>query len=345
MRASVDILSPSEAARRLGISAKALRIYEERGLLRPARTATGWRAYGPDEIRRAAEIVTLRSLGFSLGQIEHVLGGSADGLEPALGSLQVRLESEFEQLRRRLEKINTLRDALARGETPSLPDLTSLAAAPTAALASFDLPWPWGGERFEVRGVRALNYIVGPLGSGKTQLARMLAQHLPGGIFIGLDRLERPEEMQRAMAVDSGLRARVETSLAWLAEDGATESDALLALLIALEQGRSSMLVIDMIEQGLDEGTQQAVISDLRRRGHERPPLFMLTRSSAILDPPSATSNEAVIFCPANHAPPFSVPIRPDAPGYDAMTSCLGSPEVRARTEGMIALMPRCENR
>ena len=133
MRASVDILSPSEAARRLGISAKALRIYEERGLLRPARTATGWRAYGPDEIRRAAEIVTLRSLGFSLGQIEHVLGGSADGLEPALGSLQVRLESEFEQLRRRLEKINTLRDALARGETPSLPDLTSLAAAPTAA--------------------------------------------------------------------------------------------------------------------------------------------------------------------------------------------------------------------
>jgi hypothetical protein len=32
-------LNPSEAARQLGVSAKALRLYEERGLLAPARTA------------------------------------------------------------------------------------------------------------------------------------------------------------------------------------------------------------------------------------------------------------------------------------------------------------------
>ncbi|WP_309999347.1 MerR family transcriptional regulator [Caulobacter segnis] len=343
MRASVDVLSPSEAARQLGISAKALRIYEERGLLRPTRTATGWRAYGPDEMRRAAEIVALRSLGFSLKQVDRVVSGVADGLEPALGALRTRLESERDQLSRRLEKISALRRALARGEAPTLPDIAGLAAAPAPVVAGFNLPWPWGGEWFEVRGVRALNYIVGPLGSGKTRLAQRLAEQLPDAVFIGLDRIERAEEARRALAIDPELRERVEASLAWLVEDGATASDALLTLVAGLERGRSNILVIDMVEQGLDEATQRAVISDLRRRARERPPLFMLTRSSTILDPAEATADEAVIFCPANHAPPSTVRVTPGAPGYDAMVSCLGPPDVRARTEGMMALMPSPE--
>lgn len=341
MRASVDVLGPSETARHLGISVKALRIYEARGLLRPTRNAKGWRAYGPHQIQRAAEIVALRSLGFSLEQIERVVSGVADGLEPALGGLQTRLEAEFDQLSQRLEKVTALRRALAQGEMPAVLDFADLATPSAAAVVSFDLPWPWGGEGFELRGVRALNYIVGPLGSGKTRLGQLLARHLPGGAFIGLDRIERRDEVERAMRLDPRLRERVEASLAWLVEDGATRSEALVALVACLEQGRSKILVIDMIEQGLDEATQQAVISDLRRRVHERPPLFMLTRSSEILDLQGATSDEAVIFCPANYAPPFTVRIAPGAPGYEAMASCLGSPEVRARTEGMIALMPR----
>jgi len=39
---------------RLGVSAKALRLYEQRGLIAPLRTAAGWRVYGPDEMARAA---------------------------------------------------------------------------------------------------------------------------------------------------------------------------------------------------------------------------------------------------------------------------------------------------
>jgi DNA-binding transcriptional MerR regulator len=60
--ASAQFLSPSAAAQRLGVSAKALRLYERRGLVPPGRTAAGWRSYGPDEIARLAEIVTLRAL-------------------------------------------------------------------------------------------------------------------------------------------------------------------------------------------------------------------------------------------------------------------------------------------
>ena len=63
MRSSAPVLNASEAARQLGVSAKALRLYEQRGLLVPARTEAGWRAYGPDQMARAAEIAALRSLG------------------------------------------------------------------------------------------------------------------------------------------------------------------------------------------------------------------------------------------------------------------------------------------
>ena len=73
MSRSAAFLSPTDASRELGVSAKALRLYEERGLLCPSRTQAGWRAYGPAEMTRAREIVALRALGLSLAQVERVL--------------------------------------------------------------------------------------------------------------------------------------------------------------------------------------------------------------------------------------------------------------------------------
>src|SRR5262249_3988225 len=65
------------------------------------------------------------------------------------------------------------------------------------------------------------------------------------------------------------------------------------------------ILVIDMLEQGLDKATQEALITRLRLRGPGAPPLFFLTRSTAILD--SVGAAEAIIFCPANHSAPIRV--------------------------------------
>jgi hypothetical protein len=52
-------------------------------------------------------------------------------------------------------------------------------------------------------------------------------------------------------------------------------------------------------------------------------------------------AEEAIIFCPANHSPPISVAPYPGARGYEAVATCLASPEVRARTEGVIAWRPQ----
>lgn len=342
MNSPAPFLSPSEAAGQLGVSPKALRLYEQRGLVTPVRTTVGWRAYGPGEMARAAEVVALRALGLSLAQIARVLEGDPASLETALAAHQTALENQLHRLAGTVEKVRLLRVALAQGQTPATGELVRLLEPATELCAAFDLPWPWGGERFELRGVRPLTYIIGPLGSGKTRLAQHLAETLPGAAFLSLERLVDEGMSARVrLDTDPALKSRVDRTLAWLVEDGATASAALTALLVGLEVEGSAVLVIDMVEQGLDGATQEALIAHLRRRGPGGRPLFLLTRSSSILDLVAVGANEAIIFCPANHNPPTLVAARPGAPGYEAVATCLASPEVRARTEGVIARRPQ----
>lgn len=340
MNSSSQFLNPSEAAIRLGVSAKALRLYEQRGLIAPIRTAAGWRAYGPGEMARATEIVALRALGLSLAQVAGVLKGDAQSLEPALSAHQSMLEGRARQLADTLEKVRRLRADLSRGQAPAAGELQRLLNPAVKFHVTFNLPWPWGGELFELRDARPLNYIIGPLGSGKTRLAMRLAETLPNAVFLGLDRLADTAASQTKLDTDPALKSRVNQSLAWLVEDGGMKSDALIALLAGLEAEGPAILVIDMLEQGLDKATQQALIAHLRRRGPDARRLFFLTRSNAILDLDAVGPNESIIFCPANHSPPTLVAPYPGAPGYEAVATCLASPEVRARTNGVITWRP-----
>ena len=340
MRASDQFLSASEAAAQLRVSAKALRLYEQRGLVTPLRSEAGWRAYGPGEMARAAEVAALRALGLSLAQVARVLSGDAQGLEPALAAHQATLESRLRDLADTVAKVRELRADLAQGKTPTTRELACLLHPAADLHVAFDLPWPWGGERFELRDISALTYIIGPLGSGKTRLAKRLAETLPGATFLALDRSD-DSGLPARLDADPALKSRIDEILAWLVEEGATVSPALIALLVGIYADTAAVVVVDMVEQALDQSTQEALIAHLRRRGPGAKPLFLMTRSSAILDLTLIGHDEAIILCPANHNPPTRVAPYPGAPGYEAVATCLASPDVRARTEGTVAWRPQ----
>jgi DNA-binding transcriptional MerR regulator len=332
MSSSAKFLSASEAAERLGVSIKALRLYEQRGLVTPRRTVGGYRAYGPDEMIRASDIVALRTLGLSLAQVARVLEGDAQSLESALAAHEASLESEIHKLVGSIDKIRGIRAGLALGQVPVNRELARLGSASTGFSISFELPWPWGGEGFELREIRPINYIIGPLGSGKTRLAMRLAETLPNAAFLGLERSNDAMGLAARLAADADLKSRVDKSLTWLIGEGATESAALTALLVGLEAEGPAVLVVDMVEQGLDQATQEALIIHLRQRaGAGARALFLMTRSTSILDLSAIGPSESIVLCPANHSPPTRVAPYPGAPGYEAVTTCLASPQVRAR--------------
>lgn len=80
----------SEVVRRTGLSSRALRFYEARGLVKPLRTASGRRAYGPGELERINQIVALKRAGLTLAQIQRLGARGAIDL-PRL--IEVQLEA------------------------------------------------------------------------------------------------------------------------------------------------------------------------------------------------------------------------------------------------------------
>jgi DNA-binding transcriptional MerR regulator len=105
-------LSPAEAARRLGVSVKALRLYETRGFVKPLRTAADWRTYGPDQIARLHQVLALKRLGLPLARIGELLAGSASSLASVLALQEQVLAEEGARVERALARFARSRPAL-----------------------------------------------------------------------------------------------------------------------------------------------------------------------------------------------------------------------------------------
>jgi DNA-binding transcriptional MerR regulator len=331
----IPFIRASEAARKLGVSIKALRVYERAGLIRPRRSPAGWRLYGPRDLEDAGDIIALRDLGVGLADIAALRGADAGARRHLLRAYQATLEA----------RAVAVAAAVERAHRPNpRPEAEPPAAARrrrgpdgTSWTVTLQLPWPWAGDTWVLRGLGPLNYITGPLGSGKTRLAMCLARAISGASFVGLERLEDGGSAARErLDTDGHLAARVEQALSRLVADGATPSAALQALLVALCSAARGVIVVDMVEQDLDDVTQRALMRDLRGRVG-MPLLLLMTRSTAILDLAEVKESEVIVYCPANHSVPMVVTPRPGAAGIEAVETCLASPVVRARTADVIA--------
>jgi MerR family transcriptional regulator, thiopeptide resistance regulator len=125
---------PAEAARRLGVSVKALRLYESRGLVAPLRTAADWRTYGPEQMARLHQVIALKRMGLSLARIAELLAGRARTLSSVLALQEQVLAGEANRVSHALALVRTARARLAKGETLSVDDLATLTTETTMSM-------------------------------------------------------------------------------------------------------------------------------------------------------------------------------------------------------------------
>jgi DNA-binding transcriptional MerR regulator len=88
-----------------GVTVKALHHYDRVGLLRPARSAAGYRLYEDRDLERLEQIVALKFLGLPLRQIKTLLDRDPLQLPAALRLQRTVLEDKRRQLDRAIEAI------------------------------------------------------------------------------------------------------------------------------------------------------------------------------------------------------------------------------------------------
>lgn len=97
------------------VTVKALRFYEEEGLLAPRHVdwATGYRYYGSDQLPRIHRIVALRQCGFSLPEIRQALAGR--DLADLFARRQRELERAVQETSRQLASVHHYLESLKEG--------------------------------------------------------------------------------------------------------------------------------------------------------------------------------------------------------------------------------------
>jgi DNA-binding transcriptional MerR regulator len=147
MESTATLLPIGRFSRLCGLTVKALRHYDEIGLLAPARVdaSSGYRYYSLEQLRDADAIVRLRALDVSLGDCKAILAeDDADSVRARLIAHRSRLEEREAELRRRLDALAELirePGSLTAAETPlEKVEVKELAGQPALTMRSRTTP-------------------------------------------------------------------------------------------------------------------------------------------------------------------------------------------------------------
>jgi MerR family transcriptional regulator, copper efflux regulator len=106
-------LTIGEVAEQAHVHVETLRYYERRGLVaRPPRSASNYRLYAEDTVRRVRFIKRAQELGFSLNDIKELLSLRAD---PEAGCAEVRAcaEAKMKDIDAKIGALTAMRHALS----------------------------------------------------------------------------------------------------------------------------------------------------------------------------------------------------------------------------------------
>jgi MerR family copper efflux transcriptional regulator len=107
-----DRLTVGQVARAAGVSAKAVRLYEERGLLPLAeRSEAGYRIFTGQDVETTRFIRRARGLGLGLDAVGEVLALRQAGRQPC-ARVEALLDERISQIDRTVAELQELRTAL-----------------------------------------------------------------------------------------------------------------------------------------------------------------------------------------------------------------------------------------
>lgn len=106
------LLSIGEVSARTGLAVSAIRFYEERGLVKPVRTAGGQRQFLRADLRRLSFVMIAQQFGFTIGQIREVLASLPDSRAPTKRDWARIGKSFRRELDIKIETLTRLRDHL-----------------------------------------------------------------------------------------------------------------------------------------------------------------------------------------------------------------------------------------
>ncbi len=109
-----------------GLSSRALRFYEARGLIRPLRSASGRRYYGPAELERVHQIVLLKRAGLTLARIAEVTGRGRTDFATLVGAQLAALQEAAHELRAAQALLHAVKSRIERSEPIDVATFCSL---------------------------------------------------------------------------------------------------------------------------------------------------------------------------------------------------------------------------
>lgn len=113
-----DLMKISEIAEFFGVTPKALRLYEQKGIILPCKidSETGYRYYSADQVKKLNALIELQELGFSLNEIKNIMDGGlkSEGFKEALYSKKVHWEQEKAEIQKKIDAIENIEDRLSK---------------------------------------------------------------------------------------------------------------------------------------------------------------------------------------------------------------------------------------